>query len=59
MRNFEFYPILTAQTGLPLYIGQSNDNPAQTGTNQQRPNDINPGVSLYAPEAPNGTVCNI
>jgi hypothetical protein len=55
VRNFEFYPMLVAQSGLPLYIGQSNDNPAQTGTNQQRPNDINPGLSLYVPETPNGT----
>ena len=55
VRNFEFYPILTAQTGLPLYIGQSNTNPAQTGTNQQRPNQINTSTSLYTPETPNGT----
>ena len=55
VRNFEFYPILVAQSGIPLYIGQSNANPAQTGSNQQRPNDINPGISLYVPEGPNGT----
>ena len=55
LRNFEFYPILTARSGIPLYIGQSNENPAQTGTNQQRPNLANPSVSLYAPETPNGT----
>ncbi len=55
VRNFEIFPMLTAQTGLPIYIGQSNDNPAQTGTNQQRPNDLNPGVSLYTSETPNGT----
>ncbi|MBV9081784.1 MAG: TonB-dependent receptor [Acidobacteriaceae bacterium] len=55
IRNFEFYPMLTAQTGLPMYIGQSNVNPAQTGSNQQRPNDINPSVSLYTVERPNGT----
>ncbi len=55
VRNFEFYPILTARSGIPLYIGQSNDNPAQTGTDQQRPNLVNPSVSLYTPETPNGT----
>ncbi len=55
VRNFEIFPMLTAQSGLPLYIGQSNENPAQTGTDQQRPNDINPAVSLYAAQTPNGT----
>jgi hypothetical protein len=55
VRNFEIYPMLSAQSGLPLYIGQSNENPAQTGTNQQRPNVANSAVSLYAPETPNGT----
>ncbi len=55
VRNFEIYPMLTAHTGLPMYIGQSNENPGQTGTDQQRPNDIDPGVSLYTTEAPNGT----
>ena len=55
VRNFEIYPMLTAQSGLPLYIGQSNENAAQTGTNQQRPYDVNPSFSLYAAEVPNGT----
>ncbi len=54
-RNFEIYPMLTAHSGLPLYIGQTNENAAQTGTNQQRPYDVNPAVSLYTPEVPNGT----
>jgi hypothetical protein len=55
VRNFEIYPMLAAHNGLPLYIGQSNENAAQTGTNQQRPYDINPKVSLYTAEVPNGT----
>jgi hypothetical protein len=55
LRNFEIYPMFTAQTGLPLYIGQSNENPAQNGSDQQRPNDIDPAVSLYTAETPNGT----
>jgi hypothetical protein len=55
VRNFEVYPMLAAQNGLPLYIGQSNENAAQNGTNQQRPYDDNPGVSLYTAEVPNGT----
>ncbi len=55
VRNFEIYPMLTAHTGLPLYIGQSNENAAQTGTNQQRPYDVNPAVSLYTAEVPDGT----
>jgi len=55
VRNFEINPMLVAHNGLPMYIGQSNENAAQTGTNQQRPFDINPAVSLYTPETPNGT----
>jgi len=55
IRNFEVSAMLTAHNGLPLYIGQTNENPALTGTNQQRPYDVNPAVSLYAPEVPNGT----
>ena len=55
VRNFEIYPMLTAHNGLPLYIGQTNENAAQTGTNQQRPYDVNPSVSLYTAEVPNGT----
>ncbi len=55
LRNFEIYPMLTAHSGLPLYIGQTNENAAQTGTNQQRPYDVNPSVSLYTAEVPNGT----
>jgi hypothetical protein len=55
VRNFEIYPMLTAHTGLPIYIGQTNTNPAQTGSSQQRPNDMDPGVSLYTTMTPNGT----
>ena len=55
IRNFEVSPMLTAHNGLPLYIGQTNENPAMSGTNQQRPYDVNPGVSLYTAEVPNGT----
>jgi hypothetical protein len=55
VRNFEIYPMLTAHSGLPVYIGQSNENAAQTGTNQQRPYDLNPNASLYTAEIPNGT----
>lgn len=54
LRNFEFYPMFTAHTGLPFYISQSNENPAQAGTGQ-RPFDISPSTSLYTPETPNGT----
>ncbi len=55
LRNFEIAPMLSLHDGLPLYIGQSNENPAQTGTAQQRPYDVNPGMSLYTAEVPNGT----
>jgi hypothetical protein len=55
IRNFEFYPMANIHTGLPIYIGQSNENAAQTGSNQQRPYDINPNVSLYTNQVPNGT----
>ena len=55
LRNFEIYPMLIAHSGLPLYIGQTNENAAQAGTNQQRPFDLNPNVSLYTGEVPNGT----
>ncbi len=55
LRNFEIYPILTAHSGLPIYVGQSNENAAQTGTAQQRPFDVNPSVSLYTAQVPNGT----
>jgi hypothetical protein len=55
VRNLEIYPMLSAHSGLPLYIGQTNENAAQTGTNQQRPYDVDPGISLYTPEVPNGT----
>jgi hypothetical protein len=47
--------MFTIHTGLPIYIGQTNENAAQTGTAQQRPNDVNPSMSLYTPETPNGT----
>ncbi|MBV9082634.1 MAG: TonB-dependent receptor, partial [Acidobacteriaceae bacterium] len=55
VRNVEFYPIFMARSGMPFYIGQTNANPAQTGTNQQRPNYLYPTVSLYAGMVPNGT----
>jgi hypothetical protein len=55
VRNFEIFPMLTAQSGLPLYIGQTNTNPAQNATNQQRPNLIDSSVSLYTAEVPSGT----
>ncbi len=55
VRNFQFFPMVTAHSGLPVYIGQSNENAAQTGTNQQRPNYLGQIGSLYTPEAPNGT----
>jgi hypothetical protein len=47
--------MISAHTGLPLYIGQTNENAAQTGTTQQRPNLTASGVSLLTPETPNGT----
>jgi hypothetical protein len=55
VRNFEIFPMLSAHSGLPLYVGQSNENAAQTGTNQQRPELISPGTNLYTAKAPNGT----
>jgi hypothetical protein len=55
LRNFELFPMLAAHSGLPLYIGQSNENAAQFGTNQQRPYDVDPSVSLYTAQVPNGT----
>jgi hypothetical protein len=55
VRNFEIFPMLSIQTGLPLYIGQSNTNPAQTATNQQRPNYVNRNVSLRTSQTLNGT----
>lgn len=55
LRNFEISPMLDAHSGLPMYIGQTNVNPAQTGTNQQRPYDVNSNVSLYTTEVSNGT----
>jgi Carboxypeptidase regulatory-like domain/TonB-dependent Receptor Plug Domain len=55
VRNFEVSSMFLAHSGLPLYIGQTNENAAQAGTNQQRPYDVNPGVSLYTGEVPNGT----
>jgi hypothetical protein len=45
--------MLTAHTGLPLYIGQTNENAAQNASNQQRPNYN--GGSLLTSEVPNGT----
>jgi hypothetical protein len=55
VRNFQVFPMLTAHSGLPLYIGQSNENSAQNGSSQQRPDYLGGGVSLYTPEVPNGT----
>ena len=55
VRNFLIIPIVSAHNGLPIYIGQSNENAAQTGTDQQRPNYIKTGASLVIPETPNGT----
>lgn len=54
-RGFLIAPILTAHTGLPLYIGQTNENAAQTGTAQQRPDYLATGASLFTPEVANGT----
>jgi hypothetical protein len=53
VRNFQIFPMLTAHTGLPLYIGQTNENAAQNASNQQRPNYN--GGSLITSEVPNGT----
>jgi hypothetical protein len=47
--------MISAHNGLPLYIGQTNENAGQTGTTQQRPNLTAAGVSLLTPETPNGT----
>jgi hypothetical protein len=55
VRNFQVFPMVSAHTGLPLYIGQTNENSAQTGTTQQRPELTAAGVSLLTPEVPNGT----
>ena len=55
VRNFQIFPMLTAHSGLPLYIGQSNENPAHNASNQQRPDHLGGGVSLYTPGVPNGT----
>jgi hypothetical protein len=52
VKNFQVFPMLTAHTGLPLYIGQTNENAAQSG-NYQRPNYS--GGSLLTAEVPNGT----
>ena len=37
VRNFEIYPMLTAHSGLPLYIGQTNENAAQTRNQSAAP----------------------
>lgn len=55
VRGFLIIPMLTAHTGLPIYIAQTNENAAQNASNQQRPDLIATGVSLLTPEAPNGT----
>ncbi len=54
VRGFLIAPILSVHSGLPMYIGQSNENAAQNASDQQRPNLVNPGVSLYTSEVPNG-----
>ena len=51
IRNFEFDPIVTARTGLPLTIFQNNLNPAAS---ELRPNVISTD-SIYTPKVvPNG-----
>jgi hypothetical protein len=54
VRGFLIAPIFTAHNGLPLYIDQTNENPAQSG-NGQRPNYLNNGTGFLTPEVPNGT----
>jgi Carboxypeptidase regulatory-like domain/TonB-dependent Receptor Plug Domain/TonB dependent receptor len=55
LRGFLIIPMLTAHNGLPLYIDQTNENPAQSG-NGQRPNFLmGQATSLLTPETPNGT----
>ena len=56
MRNFQFFPMFIAHKGLPLYIGQSNSLPGQSGSNQQRPDYLGQINSLYNPAiVANGT----
>lgn len=56
VRNFQFFPMFVAHEGLPLYIGQSNENPGQSGTDQQRPDYLGQINSLYNPAiVANGT----
>jgi Carboxypeptidase regulatory-like domain/TonB-dependent Receptor Plug Domain/TonB dependent receptor len=55
VRGFLIIPMLTAHNGLPVYVGQTNENAAQNASGQQRPNLIATGTSLYIPETPNGT----
>ncbi len=55
VRNFEIFPMLSIQTGLPLYISQTSTNPAQASSNQQRPNYLNRNVSLRTSQTRNGT----
>lgn len=52
LRNFEISPILTARSGIPIYISQNNLNPAAT---QLRPDLVNPQADIYAHYAPSGT----
>jgi hypothetical protein len=54
-RGFLIAPIVSIHNGLPLYIGQTNENAAQATSNEQRPNYIGNGASLLTPETPNGT----
>lgn len=52
IRNFQFDPIITARTGLPLTVYQNNLNPAAT---ELRPNVVS-NTSLYTAKVyPNGT----
>src|SRR5579871_62255 len=55
VRGFFIDPIISIHNGLPIYIGQTNENAAQNASFQQRPNVVNPGVSLTVPETANGT----
>jgi hypothetical protein len=55
VRGFLIAPILSAHSGLPIYIGQTNENVAQNATFQQRPDLVTPGVSLTQGVVANGT----
>ena len=55
VRGFLIAPIISAHSGIPIYIGQANENQAQNGADQQRPDYISTGTSLVIPETANGT----